>query len=117
MCNIRKAVPISAGQAWDVHISVNAVNDGRASTTIEGWGFVLLDSRGKPTDTHLFTATAAWQPRIPYRLDSESSASWMTPIQSIHDAVAGHEPYYGLKGFVRTGADRMVYSDEPVNLD
>ena len=116
-CKLRKAVPIGAGQTWEIHIAVNAVNDGRASTTIEGWGFALLNRRGKPTDTHLFTPTASWQPSLPYRLDSESSVSWMTPTQSIRDAISGQEPYYGLKGFVRTGADHMVYSDQPVNLD
>ena len=113
-CQVRRAMLLSHGHAAEDHLAVNAVNDGRAPTSIQGWGFVFLDIRGKPTGLQVVPQSSPRQPILPHRLESESSASWMTPIGSIRDAVADHKPFYGLKAFVRTGADRMIYSDEPV---
>ncbi|MGH8990639.1 MAG: hypothetical protein ACRDZ7_03835 [Acidimicrobiia bacterium] len=80
-CKWGTAMPVYGREVGDRHISVTGVNHGRSPATIEGWGFVFLDSRGRQTDTTIVTAEPLpWLPPCPHRLEAESSVMWIMPL-------------------------------------
>src|SRR2546429_636081 len=77
-CTWGTARPVFGDEVRDRHIQVTATNHGRSAATVDGWGFVVLDRRGKPTDaTIVMMKPPAWLPPCPFRLDGQSSVSWM----------------------------------------
>jgi hypothetical protein len=99
-------------------IKVEAFNEGRSATTIEGWGFVVLDERGRPTDTTLVETVRRIdypQPSLPYRLDSESSVGWVMSVGDLRDSLRS-AGMTRVKPFVRTGTGRRVIGERVVDL-
>jgi hypothetical protein len=117
-CTWSNAWPLNAsfGQG-ERHIQVQAINHGRSPTTIAGWGLEIVDANGKPTDsTVVIFNHEPWQPKLPYRLDSESTAGWMMSFNELQATLARRsEPVHGLLAYVQTGTGRRVYSATPVD--
>ncbi|MCX4908049.1 hypothetical protein [Streptomyces sp. NBC_00878] len=66
------AMPYVGGVVGDHHLSVTAVNEGRAAATITGWGLLLPNSM-------TIVVQSARLPGVhdlPHRLESHAEASW-----------------------------------------
>lgn len=118
-CKWGTALPIVGGEVGDRHVQVTGINKGRSPATIEGWGFVVLDRRGRETDTTIVvTQPLPWLPTLPHRLEAESSASWMLALDDlVASRLMSAHPRAEIKAFVRTGTGRMVTDSRPVPLD
>ncbi|HEX7060193.1 MAG TPA: hypothetical protein VF176_10115 [Solirubrobacterales bacterium] len=130
-CEFKTAYKLSAEEAeklrgdpsqWgDQYASVVAINKGRSSTTIAGWGFAFLDPYGKPTDkTIVSVKNAEGSPLLPYRLEGESSDSWEMPAEDLNREVSLHkqsDSFHGVVAFIRSGDGRMIYAPEPVRFE
>jgi hypothetical protein len=115
-CRWSNSYPVYGGTLGEHHISVAAVNAGRAATTIGAWGFAIFDRDGSDTGATLVDMNPpAWQPSIPQRVDSESSATWMMSVAAIAESLSA-SPYPDgvLWAFVTTGSGRRVLSAKPV---
>jgi hypothetical protein len=130
-CDFKSTYKLSAEEAhklsgdpseWgEQYAAVIAINKGRSATTIAGWGFAFLDQKGKPTDrTIVSLRREEGSPVLPYRLEGESSASWMMPSDALNDEIAPNREagdFFGVVPFIRSGSDRMVYAPEPVRFE
>src|SRR4051794_28381206 len=65
------SLPMYEGQPGDWHVTVTAVNSGRAPTTVEGWG-IRLPGGG---DIVVMTPVP-WSTPLPHRLEAKASASF-----------------------------------------
>jgi len=117
-CRCSSAIPVSGDNLGEHCVQVEAVNMGRSAATISGWGFALLDERHRPTgETIVLTEPPRWLPALPHRLDGESSAAWMMPVEQLRGTLAGREGgSREVKAFVRTGTGRQVLAASPVRL-
>jgi hypothetical protein len=115
-CRWSNAYPVYGATMGEHHISVAAVNCGRAATTIGAWGFAIFGRDGRDTDATLVdTNPPAWQPSLPQRVESESSATWLMSAASIAASLAATRYADGvLWAFVTTGSGRRVLSATPV---
>jgi hypothetical protein len=106
--------------SWgEQHAAVFAINKGRSAVTIAEWGFAVLDKRGKPTEQRIVSVTRPEDSTaLPYRLDGESQQSWMMPVQDLTAETGRYKEdnFDGIVAFVRSGADRMVYAEKPVEF-
>ena len=111
-CVWSNAFPVYGPELGERHVQVQAINHGRSATTIAGWGLSMVDAQGKPTDRTIVTfEIPPWQPQLPYRLDSESSAGWLMPFDQLQRTIAGQsDPVHGLLAYVQTGTGRRIYS-------
>jgi hypothetical protein len=117
-CRSAHAFPMYPSGPGEHCISVEAVNKGRSAATIMGWGYVVLDERGRVTENRIVpTVTPPWQPTLPYRLEAQSSASWMLPLHEIVDTLARHGGGRGVRAFVQTGTGERVVARKEVRLD
>lgn len=116
-CVWSNAFPVYGPELGERHIQVQAINHGRSATTIAGWGLEIVDAQGKPTDrTIIIFKMPPWQPQLPHRLDSESSAGWLMPFDELQGMIAKQsEPVHGLLAYVQTGTGRRIYSGKLVD--
>jgi hypothetical protein len=116
-CVWSNAFPVYGADLGDRHIQVQAINHGRSATTISSWGLEIIDAQGKPTDsTIVIFKLEAWQPALPHRLESESSAGWMMSFEELQETLAKRtDPVSGLIAYVQTGTGRRIYSAKPVD--
>ena len=82
-CVWSNAYPVYGAELGEHRIQVQAINHGRSAATIAGWGLEIINAQGKRTDSTIVAfQLPPWQPQLPYRLDSESSAGWMMAFDS-----------------------------------
>jgi hypothetical protein len=98
--------PIYDGHMGEHHVSVKAINRGRAPATITGWGIGFPDGGGLFVPTQL-----SWSTRLPHRLEPHSSAEFHVEAEEVRRTA--HQkgvPYDKLKPWVRLADGTTVES-------
>jgi hypothetical protein len=105
------------------YIAVEATNRGRSPTTIIGWGVEWRDGKGRRRKRGGIQLEVSGPPEFPHRLESETSHMWGMPwasvarSQPVATGVGEGTPFAIGIPFVRTGAHRVVYAPDPIDLD
>jgi hypothetical protein len=108
-CQWRYSMPVGTTNST-TFVSVEAVNEGRSPTTIEGWGFAALNWRGRPGDSRYAIFPTLLGPTLPHRVEAETSAAWRIELETLMTTIqdGGHEKS-GLTPFVRMATGKEIF--------
>lgn len=99
---VTNSFPVYGDQLGDHYVTVTVVNEGRAATTVTGWG---IDMGGHGNLTHL--TPVSWSTQLPHRLEAGAEASFHMPADGIrHHRAATGMAYSSMVPWVRSAGDR-----------
>lgn len=104
--------PTFGSRMGDWHVSVEAINRGRAPATIQGWGFELPDG-----SDFVDLRPPQWATPLPHRLEQSAAASWVMNAAELKHASSGRGIKAGqLRRWVRLADGVKVYSKTRVPI-
>ncbi|MGA5472537.1 hypothetical protein ACPCUK_27660 [Streptomyces arboris] len=80
------SIAVVDGNAGEVHLSVTAVNRGRAPATVTGWGLRLPNGSSVVPQSAQLPGTNP----LPHRLEPHAEASWHVPQTAVEEACRTH---------------------------
>lgn len=115
-CKSENMVELPTGAAPEQFLRVRAVNAGRSPTRIDEVGVEIRPYKGRKGRLRAIRLSSSVL-SSPCEIIGDSSAEWKIPWEPVLnvkiDVQDGPSENISLFAYIRTGADRMVYSKKP----
>lgn len=113
---LRVTTAASVAAVSDDHVehfvSVSVANTGRAAATVEGWGFRLPNGMD-----YVVLRPPPFSAQVPMRVEPHASATFLVGADELrHHIIKAGVAFKDVRPFVRTAADKRVFSEAPVPL-